>query len=114
MAQTAGPRPNVEQQRDVDFLFAVGEMFTLIPYAQLILEQAEIEAIGTDLIDQLFEVLVTDMSTNATKLHCHPDATAVQQQRALDIVKQPVADAARRDRVVAAVRGLAGRYEMKP
>ncbi|WP_135453650.1 acyl-CoA dehydrogenase family protein [Mycobacterium sp. DL99] len=106
--------PTADQQRNVDFLFAIGEMFTLIPYAQLILEQAEIEAIDTDLIDQLFEVLVTDMSTHATKLHCHPDATGVQQQRALDIVKQPVADAARRDRVVAGVRGLAGRYEMNP
>jgi acyl-CoA dehydrogenase len=106
--------PNAEQQSNVDFLFAIGEMFTLIPYAQLILEQAEIGAIDTDLIDQLFEVLVTDMSTNATKLHCHPDATAVQKQRALDIVKQPVADAGRRDRVVTEVRGLAGRYEMTP
>ncbi|BBX26360.1 acyl-CoA dehydrogenase [Mycolicibacterium alvei] len=106
--------PNAEQQRNVDFLLAVGEMFTLIPYAQLILEQAEIEAIDTDLIDHLFEVLVTDMSTHATKLHCHPDATVVQRQRALDIVKQPVADSARRDRVVAGVRGLAGRYEMNP
>ncbi|MED5811801.1 acyl-CoA dehydrogenase [Mycolicibacterium sp. 050232] len=106
--------PNAEQQRNVDFLFAIGEMFTLIPYAQLILEQAEIEDAGTDLIDQLFEVLVTDMSTHATKLHCHPDATAVQRQRALDIVKQPVADVARRERVVTVVRGLAGRYEMNP
>lgn len=106
--------PNAEQQRNVDFLFAIGEMFTLIPYAQLILEQAEIEAIDANLIDQLFEVLVTDMATHATKLHCHPDATAVQQQRAHDIVKQPVADAARRDRVVTAARGLAGRYEMTP
>lgn len=106
--------PTADQQRNVDFLFAIGEMFTLIPYAQLILEQAEIETINNDLIDQLFEVLVTDMSTHATKLHCHPDATAVQQQRALDIVKQPVADAGRRDRVMKGVRGLAGRYEMNP
>lgn len=110
----AAATPTADQQRNVDFLFAIGEMFTLIPYAQLILEQAEIEAIDTDLIDQLFEVLVTDMSTHATKLHCHPDATAVQQQRALDIVRQPVADGVRRDRVVAGVRGLDGRYEMNP
>ncbi|WKG05711.1 acyl-CoA dehydrogenase family protein [Mycolicibacterium sp. HK-90] len=106
--------PSAEQQRNVDFLFAVGEMFTLIPYAQLILEQAEIEEIATDLVDQLFEVLVAEMSTNATKLHCHPDANAVQRQRALDIVRQPVADAARHDRMVSRVRALAGCYEMNP
>ncbi|WP_441959884.1 acyl-CoA dehydrogenase family protein [Mycolicibacterium houstonense] len=106
--------PSADQQRNVDFLFAVGEMFTLIPYAQLILEQAAIEDMETDLVDQLFEVLVADMSTNATKLHCHPDAGAVQRQRALDIVRQPVADAARHDRVVSRVRALAGCYEMNP
>ncbi|MGV9798545.1 acyl-CoA dehydrogenase [Mycobacterium sp. NPDC003449] len=106
--------PTADQQRNVDFLFAIGEMFTLVPYAQLILEQAEIEAIDSDLIDQLFAVLVTDMSTHATRLHCHPDATAAQKQRALDIIGQPVADGARHDRVVAKARTLAGRYEMKP
>lgn len=106
--------PSADQQRNVDFLFAVGEMFTLIPYAQLILEQAAIEDMETDLVDQLFEVLVADMSTNATKLHCHPDAGAVQRQRALDIVRQPVADAARHDRVVSRARALAGCYEMNP
>lgn len=89
-------------------------MFTLVPYAQLILEQAGIEDADTDILDQLFEVLVTDMSTHATELHCHPDATAAQKQRALDIIRQPVADAGRRDRVVGKVRDLAGRYEMKP
>ncbi|TXI61167.1 acyl-CoA dehydrogenase [Mycolicibacterium mageritense] len=106
--------PTAEQQRNVDFLFAIGEMFTLVPYAQLILEQAGIEDADTDILDQLFEVLVTDMSTHATELHCHPDATAAQKQRALDIIRQPVADAGRRDRVVGKVRDLAGRYEMKP
>jgi hypothetical protein len=89
-------------------------MFTLIPYAQLILEQAEIEGIDTDIVDHLFEVLVTDMSRHATALHCHPSATAAQQQRALDILARPVPDDGRRDRVVTMVRGLAGRYEMAP
>ncbi|MDV3127322.1 acyl-CoA dehydrogenase [Mycobacterium sp. 21AC1] len=110
--------PTAGQQRDVDFLFAIGEMFTLVPYAQLILEQAEIENSGTDsiadVLDQLFEVLVTDMSTHATKLHCHPAATGVQKQRALDIIAKPTADAERHDRVVTRARGLAGRYEMTP
>ncbi|KAA0108518.1 acyl-CoA dehydrogenase [Mycolicibacterium sp. P9-22] len=110
----AAAGPSVAQQRDVDFLLAVGEMFTLIPYSQLILEQAGIEGIDADLIDQLFEVLVADMSRHATALHCHPSATAAQQQRALDVLARPVSDDGRRDRVVAMVRGLAGRYEMAP
>ncbi|MBS9534787.1 acyl-CoA dehydrogenase [Mycobacterium sp. M1] len=106
--------PNAEQQRDVDFLFAIGELFTLLPYAQLICEQAAIEGTDPDLLDQLFEVLVTDFSTHATRLHCHAAATVAQRARALDLIRQPVADPERLDRVVTAVRGLAGAYAMNP
>lgn len=104
--------PTADQQNNVDFLFAIGEMFTLVPYAQLLLEQAEIESTDVDIVDQLFEVLITDMSTYATRLHCHPSATAAQKQRALDIIAQPVADESRRNRVVARARALAGCYQM--
>ncbi len=113
-ALLAAAAPSKEQQRDVDFLFAIGEMFTLIPYAQLILEQAEIENTDVDVLDQLFEVLVTDFSGHATKLHCKPGATAAQKKRALDLIAEPVGDVARFERVVQATRDLANAYEMKP
>ena len=32
--------PNEAQQKDIDFLLAVGELFTLVVYAQLMLENA--------------------------------------------------------------------------
>ena len=35
-------RPDEAQTEDIDFLLAVGEIFTLVVYAQLILENAEI------------------------------------------------------------------------
>jgi hypothetical protein len=106
--------PTPAQQRDVDFLFTLGELFSLLPYAQLVLEQATIEGTDPDVLDQLFEVLVTDFSGHATQLHCKTTATQAQQTRALDLIRQPVADPARFDRVVTAARGLAGAYEMKP
>ncbi|WP_149359435.1 acyl-CoA dehydrogenase [Lolliginicoccus suaedae] len=110
----AAAAPTAEQQKDVDFLFCIGEMFTLLPYAQLILEQASHEGTSVDVLDQLFEILVTDMSRHATTLHCKPTATPAQRKRALDLLRQPVGDPDRLDRVVARARSLAGAYEMNP
>jgi acyl-CoA dehydrogenase len=112
-ALLAAAAPTPEQQRDVDFLFALGELFTLLPYAQLILEQAVIDETDTDILDQLFEVLVTDFSGHAASLHCKTTATAAQTVLALDLIRKPIADPERFDRIVAAARGLAGTYEMK-
>ncbi|MFI5776690.1 acyl-CoA dehydrogenase family protein [Nocardia sp. NPDC051570] len=108
-----GP-PTAAQQRDVDFLFALGELFTLIPYAQLILEQGEIEGTEEFLLDQIFDLFVREFSGHATTLHGKPAATRTQQRRALDLVRRPVADATRFDRVVRQVRAMAGQYEMNP
>ncbi|MGV0625749.1 acyl-CoA dehydrogenase family protein [Mycolicibacter minnesotensis] len=113
-ALLAAAAPTPEQQSDVDFLFSLGELFTLLPYAQLILEQAAADDTDPDVIDQLFEVLVTDFSGHATRLHCKATATATQQARALDLIRQPVADLARFGRVVEKARGLSNAYEMRP
>lgn len=113
-ALLAAAEPTPEQQGDVDFLFSVGELFTLLPYAQLILEQAAIDKTDPDVIDQLFEVLVTDFSGHATKLHCKSTATAAQKARARDLISQPVADTDRFRRVVERARRLADAYQMKP
>jgi len=39
--------PDEAQTRDIDFLLAMGEIFTLTVYAQLLLENAEIYAIDS-------------------------------------------------------------------
>jgi len=69
---------------------------------------------GADVLDQLFEVLVTDVSRHATTLHCKPTATAAQKKLALGLIAEPIGDTERLDRIVAMARGLAGAYEMKP
>ncbi len=38
--------PDSSQQKDLDYLLTLGELFTLIPYAQLIVEQAEFDRPG--------------------------------------------------------------------
>ena len=36
----ASATPDAAQQKDIDFAFGVGQLFALVPYAQLILEEA--------------------------------------------------------------------------
>ncbi|MEV6431118.1 acyl-CoA dehydrogenase family protein [Nocardia sp. NPDC051463] len=108
----AAAAPTAAQQRDVDFLFALGELFTAVPYAQLILEQAEIEGTGADVLDQIFDGFVREFSRNALTLHTKPAATKAQQTRALDLIRRPVADRARFEQVLGQARAHAGVYVM--
>ncbi|MGW4241603.1 acyl-CoA dehydrogenase [Nocardia sp. NPDC004722] len=110
----AAATPTAQQQEDVDFLFALGELFTTLPYAQLILEQAEIAGADEAVLDQLFDLFVREFSKHALTLHTKPTATKAQQVRALDLVRRPIADSARFEKVLTQVTGLAGVYEMNP
>ena len=109
--------PTEEQGKDVDFLLAVGEIFTLVVYAQLVLENATLmpeAGIDADLVDQMFDVFVRDLSRHALDLHMKPSSTAAQMDHALRMVRKPAVDSARYDRVWHAVHALAGAYEMNP
>jgi len=101
-----------EQMTDLDFQQELAQLFTLIPYAQLILEQAELDETPPDVVDLAFETLVRDFSATAIELHGKASSTEAQQQWALGSVRKPVIDEARADRVYAEVRALAGAYEM--
>ena len=89
----AGPTP--DQQKDIDFLLSVGELFTLVVYGQLILENAKIWNIETALIDQIFEVLVGDFSKFALQIYSKPSSTEKQMEYALKMIKKPVSDVER-------------------
>ncbi|MEU1606245.1 acyl-CoA dehydrogenase [Micromonospora matsumotoense] len=106
--------PGEEQQGDLDFLLALGQLFALVVYGQLILEQAGATGLDADLLDQIFDILVRDFAGHATELHGKPTATDAQAAWALTQVRRPVADAARAGRVWSRVEALAGRYEMTP
>ena len=106
--------PDAEQQKDLDYLLTLGELFTLIPYAQLILEQARFVELPADTLDQIFDVLVRDFSAYAVELHGKTSATPAQAHWARAAITRPVVDGERFDSVFTTVRGLAGQYEMKP
>ena len=77
---------------DFDFLLAVGEIFTLVAYGQLIIESAAIEEIDQELLNQIFDVFVRDFSKYALDIHTKPTSTQAQKEQALKIIKSPVVD----------------------
>jgi acyl-CoA dehydrogenase len=106
--------PDDEQRKDLDFLLTLGELFTLIPYGQLICEQAALIGLADDTLDQIFDVMVRDFSAYAVALHGKTSSTEAQQAWALGQVRKPVGDGERFTGVWEKVRALAGAYEMSP
>ncbi|SFW91924.1 acyl-CoA dehydrogenase [Amycolatopsis australiensis] len=106
--------PDEAQQADLDFGLALTELFTLIVYGQLILEQARITGVDDEVVDQLFAVLVQDFSAAAVDLNGKASSTEAQQAIALAAVRKPVVDAERFENVWARVRALSGVYAMTP
>ncbi|WP_433830446.1 acyl-CoA dehydrogenase family protein [Actinoplanes sp. CA-015351] len=115
--------PDESQQGDLDFLIAVGQLFALVVYGQLILENAgntemagKAEKTGnqTDILDEIFGILVQDFSAYATELHGKSATTEAQAQWALSQVLRPVVDAERTGRIWDQVLSLVGAYEMRP
>lgn len=114
-AMLAGAPPNEAQMKDTDFLLAGGELFALVVYAQLLLENARIYAIAPDVVDQIFDFMVRDFSEFALQLHNKAASTAEQMQHCLAMLAKPAADARRRAAVWSGhVLALDGAYEMNP
>ena len=106
------PLSEAQMKSDLDFQQALSQLFTLVPYGQLILEQAQIAETPEDVIDLIFETLVRDFSVIAIDLHGKASSTDEQQAWVLENIRKPVVDEARGERIYAEVRGLAGAYVM--
>jgi acyl-CoA dehydrogenase len=106
--------PSPEQTKDIDFLLILGELFTLVAYGQLILENAAIYGVGGDLIDQIFDFMVRDFSKFALQLYSKPSSTKQQMEYAIKMIKKPIADEERFKKVLQQVYALKGLYEMNP
>ncbi len=105
--------PDAAQQKDVDFLLALGELFALVVYAQLILENAGIysDDINGDLLDQIFDCLVRDFSKHALQLYSKPSSSSRQMELCLRMLRKPVVDSGRFGRVWEQVHALKDAYE---
>lgn len=105
--------PDAVQQKDIDFLLTVGEIFTLVVYGQLILENADLLAIEDDLIDQIFDFMVRDLSKFALQLYSKPSSTDAQMAYCMKLIRKAHVDEERFGRVLERyVYSLNGVYEM--
>ena len=84
--------PDEAQSKDIGFLLTLGELFTLVAYGQLLLENAKICHIEDDLMDQMFDVMVRDFSDYALQLYSKPSSSEDQMALCLKMIKKPVLD----------------------
>ena len=91
--------PDRAQSKDLDFMLTLGEIFTLIPYAQLILENAEYYHLSDDMIEQIFDFMVRDFGRYALELRNKASTTQDQQEACLKMLRKPSFDQDRFDRV---------------
>jgi acyl-CoA dehydrogenase len=111
----ASATPDAAQQKDIDFAFGVGQLFAVVPYAQLILEEAPLSGVGEPLIDEIFALLVRDFNTYAVELHDKAATTDEQAHFAMRMIRRPLNDPGHYNQVWKEhVLPINGAYEMRP
>ena len=106
--------PDKGQQKDMDFLLNLGELFTLVVYAQLIIESAGIQGTEDELLDQIFDFMVRDFSRHSLSLYSTTSTTQAQAERCLAMIHRPARNDERFDAVWQRwVLAQDGVYEMK-
>jgi acyl-CoA dehydrogenase len=61
--------PDKMQEMDPSFSLPMGEMFSIVVYGQLILEQAKIDRLDQDVVNQIFDFMVRDFSRFALEIY---------------------------------------------
>jgi acyl-CoA dehydrogenase len=91
--------PTEGQRKDIDFLLTLGELFTLVAYGQLLLENQPIYGVEDDLMESIFDFMVRDFSRYALQLYSKTSSTPEQMNLCLKMLRKPVIDEARFERV---------------
>ena len=84
--------PSNKQSRDIDYMLAAGELFTLIVYAQLILEKRDGYMVDDDLLEQIFIFLISDFSSYALKMVLGYENSTKQEEFFNEMIKKPNMD----------------------
>ena len=104
--------PSKEQAKNIDYMLAAGELFTLIVYAQLILENSKIYGTDKDVLEQIFTFLVKDFSAFALQMVLSHENSVEQEEIFHKMIKKPVEDKEGFGRVWDSVYGLKDQYIM--
>jgi len=107
-------RPTEEQLKDIDFLLNLGELFSLVAYGQLIIENARIYGLEDDVLDQIFDFMIRDFSKFALQVYSKASSSEAQMALCLKMIKKPAVQPERFERVWQQYAyALADAYEMK-
>ncbi|MEN6472455.1 MAG: acyl-CoA dehydrogenase [Syntrophaceae bacterium] len=91
--------PTKKQAADIDYLFALGELFILIVYAQLILENVKIYKIDDDLVNEIFKFMIKDFDSSVLNMLVSFENTLDQEVLFMKMTKKPLLERLRFNRV---------------
>ncbi|HEY3650397.1 MAG TPA: hypothetical protein VGL33_20715 [Streptosporangiaceae bacterium] len=86
---------------------ALGDLFVLVVYGHLILEQADFDGVSRDVVDGVSGLLAGDFSARLLDIQAMPAASPEQREWARAAVRAPAGDA---ERVWPRVEALVGEY----
>lgn len=81
--------PSPEQQKNIDYMLAAGELFTLIVYGQLILENAKIYDISDEIVNEIFTFFIKDFSHFALNMVLNYENSPSQEDIFRRMIKKP-------------------------
>lgn len=84
--------PTEDQAANIDYMLAAGELFTLIVYAQLILEKKDDYGIDDELLEEIFHFLIADFAKYALEMVLNYENTELQEQIFSQMMKKPKSD----------------------
>lgn len=92
--------PDKAQDMDPSFSLPLGEVFSIVVYGQLILEQARHENLDPDILNQIFDFMVRDFALFALQIYGNHSATDEQRTFCAKIMEiKAVPDPDQYDRV---------------
>jgi acyl-CoA dehydrogenase len=84
--------PSEGQRKNIDYMLALGEMFTLIVYAQLVLENCRIYQVDEALVNQIFNFIIREFSHYALDQVSNYVNSDTQEMHLRQMMKNPVID----------------------
>lgn len=91
--------PTEGQRKEIDFLLTLGELFTLVAYGQLLLENRPIYGVEDGLVEQMFDFMARDFSRYALQLYSKTSSAPEQMDLCLRMIRKPIVDHDRFERV---------------
>lgn len=105
--------PDKEQKGDIDYMLAVGDLFTTIVYGTVVVEGALLGMVEKEIVDQIFDFQIRDFTRYASIVLSKTSSTREQGEKCLKMMKKPVNDAARFNRIYEGqILSLKNTYEM--